>query len=88
MRARPATHRLALQRAEAAEALGIGVDTFDRHVRPYVRCVHVGAVRLWSVRELQRWLDDNAHGMMRADNEKRPRTARTAGGMAHGGVAP
>lgn len=64
--------RLALQRGEAAEALVSGVDTFDRHVRPDVLCVRVGAVRLWPVEHLQRWLNESARGMLGADNEKRP----------------
>ena len=43
---------LALQRKDAAAALGISVDTFDRHVRPQLRCVYIGDTRLWPVTEL------------------------------------
>lgn len=68
---------LALQRKEAAAALSVSVDTFDRHVRPHVRCVYFGDVRLWPVSELQRWLDH--HAMM-------PGTTRSAGATA--GTAP
>jgi hypothetical protein len=63
--------RLALQRKDAAAALGIGVDTFDRHVRPELRCVYVGDVRLWPVTELERWL--GARAIMPTDNKKCPR---------------
>lgn len=54
------TPRLALQRKEAAEALGISGDTFDRHVRPHLRCVYVGATRLWRVADLDAWLEREA----------------------------
>lgn len=52
--------RLALQRKDAAAALSIGVDTFDRHVRQHLRCVYVGDVRLWPVAEIERWLSSHA----------------------------
>ena len=52
--------QLALQRKEAAAALGVGVDTFDRHVRPHLKVVYVGDLRLWPLSELERWLDSNA----------------------------
>ena len=51
---------LAYQRAQAALALGVSEDFFDKHIRPYVKAVYVGSLRLWSVNELQRWLDTNA----------------------------
>jgi hypothetical protein len=54
--------RLALQRKEAAEALGIGVDTFDRHVRAALPVVYVGSVRLYPLAGLERWLASNANG--------------------------
>jgi hypothetical protein len=52
--------RLALSRAEAAEALGISPSHFDRHVRDHVPCVYVGDVRLFPLSGLQAWLDDQA----------------------------
>jgi hypothetical protein len=80
---------LAYQRKQAAEALGIGVDTFDRHVRPHLGVVYVGGLRLYSVPELRAWLDRNVQGVHDVrDNRKRPRAAHTTGGMAHGGKAP
>lgn len=60
--------KLALQRKEAAAALGIGVDSFDRHVRPELKCVYVGDVRLWPVAELERWLA--THAMMPGTTER------------------
>lgn len=50
---------LAYQRQEAAEALGVAVTTFDEHIRPHLKCVYIGGVRLWAIAELQRWLDEN-----------------------------
>ena len=55
-----ATPRLALDRKESAAALGLGVDAFDRYVRPHVRCVYVGSVRRWPIAELEAWLDRTA----------------------------
>jgi hypothetical protein len=60
-RSRPAaSQRLALTRAEAAEALGISIDSFERYVQPEVRLVRRNSLRLVPVRELERWVDENA----------------------------
>ena len=52
--------RLALTREEAAAALGMGLDSFERHVQPSIRLVRLGRMRLVPVLELQRWLEENA----------------------------
>lgn len=52
----PAT-RLALRKSDAAEALGISEDTFERYVQPELRVVRVGSLRLYPVAELQSWLE-------------------------------
>ena len=52
--------RLALTRAEAATALGMSLDSFERHVQPTIRLVRLGRMRLVPIRELDRWLDENA----------------------------
>jgi hypothetical protein len=52
--------RLALTRQEAAKALGMGVTSFEQYVQPNVRAVRRGKLRLFPVRELERWLDENA----------------------------
>jgi hypothetical protein len=57
---RPEPARLALRKLEAAAALGLSDESFDRYVRPTVRAVRVGGMRLYPVAELQRWLADNA----------------------------
>jgi hypothetical protein len=69
--------KLAVQRKEAAACLSLSVDSFDRHVRPHIRCVYIGDVRLWPVAELERWL---------AANAIMPGTTKSAGATA--GTAP
>jgi hypothetical protein len=54
------TDRLALTRAEAAAALGISVDSFERYVQPELRLIRRGRLRLVAVRELEVWLERNA----------------------------
>ena len=52
--------RLALTRAEAAESLGMSLDSFERHVQADVRMIRRGRMRLVPIRELERWLEANA----------------------------
>jgi len=52
--------RLALSREEAAAAIGMGLDSFERHVQPTIRLVRRGRLRLVPIRELERWLDEHA----------------------------
>lgn len=52
--------RIALTRAEAAEALGMSLDSFERHAQPELRLVRRGRLRLVPIRELERWLARNA----------------------------
>jgi hypothetical protein len=52
--------RLALTRAEAATSLGVSIDFFDEHIAPELRVVRHGRLRLYPIRQLERWLDDNA----------------------------
>ena len=54
------TPRLALSRPEAADALGMSLDSFERHVQPQLRLVRYGRMRLIPIRELERWLELNA----------------------------
>jgi hypothetical protein len=51
---------LALSREQAAEALGVSVDFLDAKVIPDLRVVSKGRRVLIPVRELERWLEDNA----------------------------
>lgn len=55
-----ATPRLAVNKTEAAQALGVSVDFFDAHVAHEVRCVRRGRRRLYPLGELERWLEASA----------------------------
>jgi hypothetical protein len=56
--------RLALTRSEAAAALGMSLDSFERHVQSELRIVRRGKLRLVPLREIERWLDENATRLM------------------------
>jgi excisionase family DNA binding protein len=51
--------RLALTKREAASALGLSVDSFERHVQPELRVVRRGRLRLFALSEVERWLREN-----------------------------
>ena len=55
---------LALTRAEAAEALGISLNSFERHVQPDLRLIRRGRLRVVPVAELARWLEANAERVL------------------------
>ena len=48
-------YRLLLTRQEAAEALGMSLSHFQRHVQPHIRCVYSGQLRLYRPSDLNRW---------------------------------
>ncbi len=52
--------RVALTRPEAALALGMSVKHFDRHVKPALRVVYCGGLKLYPLAELERWTDGHA----------------------------
>jgi hypothetical protein len=58
--ARSGVPRLALSKTEAAHTLGVSVDYFEDHIQPELRIIYRGRRRLIPVRELERWLDENA----------------------------
>ncbi len=51
---------IALSKPDAAAALGMSVDSFERYAQPDLRCIRRGRLRLFPVTELQRWANDNA----------------------------
>jgi excisionase family DNA binding protein len=55
--------RLALTKAEAAEALGVSVDFLEQHVMPELRVVRRGRRRLIALGELERWLQQNGEAV-------------------------
>lgn len=56
--------RIALSRGEAARALGISLDSFERHVQSDLRLIRRGRLRLVPVTELQRWADEQAEDVL------------------------
>ena len=60
---------LALRPEAAAAALGISRDMFDAEVAPHVRCVRLGRLKVFPVRELEKWLDRQA--AMPLDRDRR-----------------
>jgi hypothetical protein len=57
---------VAVRHDEAAAALAMSPDHFDRHVRGDLRTIKVGQRVLYPVSELKRWADENAdHGGLR-----------------------
>jgi len=55
---------IALSKPEAAAALSMSVDSFERYVQADVRCVRRGRLRLYPVAELERWADANAQRVL------------------------
>jgi hypothetical protein len=52
--------RVALQPDAACAVLDMSLSSFQRYVQPDVRCIRKGSLRLYLVRELQQWAEDNA----------------------------
>lgn len=71
---RPLAYRI----EDAAAALGVSVDTFERHVKPHVRCVRLGTVRLYPVSALQAWLEQTATSPTDELARRRQRVGRPA----------
>ncbi|MEJ7787409.1 MAG: hypothetical protein WKF96_21605, partial [Solirubrobacteraceae bacterium] len=46
---------IALGKPEAAAALSMSVDSFERHVQPELRVIRRGRLRLFAIAELERW---------------------------------
>jgi hypothetical protein len=55
---------VALTRDEAAAAIGMSLDSFERHVQPDVRMVRRGKLRLVPLHELERWADEQAEATL------------------------
>jgi hypothetical protein len=56
--------RIALTREEAARALGMSLDSFERHVQPDLKLIRCGRLRLVSVRELERWAEEHSEHVL------------------------
>jgi hypothetical protein len=58
---------LAFNQQDAAAALGISVDHFERHVKADLPVVYTGSLRLYPRVALERWLEQHAvHASMTA----------------------
>jgi hypothetical protein len=57
--------RVCLTREEAAAAIGMSLDSFERHVQPELRLIRRGKLRLVPIRELERWADSAAERTLR-----------------------
>lgn len=55
-----AVPRITLTKREAADSLGMSVDSFERYVQPEVRVIRRGTLRLIPVKDLERWASENA----------------------------
>jgi hypothetical protein len=53
--------RTALSVSEAAASVGMNDGAFAEHVAPHLRWVRCGRMKRVAVRELDDWLDRNAH---------------------------
>lgn len=52
--------RLLLTRQEAAEALGMSLSHFQRHVQGHIPCVYSGQLRLYRPADLESWAERTA----------------------------
>ena len=59
-RARLTSARLAFRVGEAAQVIGVSDDFFSEHIAGELRCVRRGRLKLYPLRELERWLNENA----------------------------
>lgn len=59
--------RIALRREDAAEALGMSLDHFERHVQPHLRLIRSGQKRLVLVADLERWAELHAYAPTRSE---------------------
>jgi hypothetical protein len=57
--------RILYTREEAAAALGMSIDTFERKVQPFIRIVPCGALVQVPPEELRRWVRQNARTLLR-----------------------
>jgi hypothetical protein len=57
---RNAVPTVTLQKPQAAAALDVSVDFFERHVQPELPVIRRGKLRLFRLRDLERWAEENA----------------------------
>jgi hypothetical protein len=69
--------RLAVDRAEAAAALGMSLDSFERYVQPHVRIIRLGRMRLVALSELEDWARSAGERAAQPPAGQRVRSLRT-----------
>lgn len=52
--------RLLVRKADAADLMSISIDSFERMVMPEIRSVRIGRRVLFTVADLQAWIDQRA----------------------------
>lgn len=61
-----AVRPIALTKPQAAAALGVSVDSFERHIQPDLRVIRRGRLRLFAVAEIERWADEQGERTLAA----------------------
>lgn len=51
---------IALSKPDAAAALGMSIDSFERYVQSDVRVIRRGRLRLYPIGELEAWANEHA----------------------------
>ena len=51
---------IAVTKPQAAAALSMSIDSFERYVQPDLRVIRRGRLRLFTVAEPERWAQENA----------------------------
>ena len=67
--------KLLVSRYEAAEMLGVSIDSFERHCLPDLRTTKIGRRTLIPVASLEKWIERNSAAPLAADLEKFSRSA-------------
>lgn len=57
---------VAVTKPQAAAALGVSVDSFERHIQSDLKVIRRGRLRLFAVAELERWAHDNSERTLAA----------------------
>ena len=62
---------VALSRENAARALDMSLDSFERYVQPELRLIRKGRLRLVPRVEIEKWAERNAEHVLGEPNQRR-----------------